>query len=273
MRLLLTEDAVEAARIALLLDSVNRERRQVEAGMMQSAYDQAAVLDEAGHAALLVHGEDWHSGVVGIVAGRLKERHNRPALAAALAEGVLKGSGRSVPGVDLGGAVIAARSHGLLLTGGGHAMAAGFSLRPGAMAGFQAFLNERLAHARALPRAVDLAVEGTLAVAGATVELAQQLERLAPYGQGNEEPVFAVMRARVVRAERIGKDGTTVRAIVEGEGGQGRLKAMLFRAGEGPLAAALLESGAPMHLAGQLRAEAWNGRVTATLFVADAAAA
>ena len=273
LRLLLTEDAVEAARIALLLDSVNRERRQVEAGMMQSAYDQAAVLDEAGHAALLVHGEDWHSGVVGIVAGRLKERHNRPALAAALAEGVLKGSGRSVPGVDLGGAVIAARSHGLLLTGGGHAMAAGFSLRPGAMAGFQAFLNERLAHARALPRAVDLAVEGTLAVAGATVELAQQLERLAPYGQGNEEPVFAVMRARVVRAERIGKDGTTVRAIVEGEGGQGRLKAMLFRAGEGPLAAALLESGAPMHLAGQLRAEAWNGRVTATLFVADAAAA
>lgn len=271
LRLLLTEDPVEAQRIALLLDSTNRERRDVEAGMMQSALDQAAAAEAAGHAALLVHGDGWHAGVVGIVAGRLKERHNRPALAAALIDGVLKGSARSVPGVDLGRAVIAARSAGLLLTGGGHAMAAGFSLRLGAAAEFQAFLNERLAHALALPRAADLEVEGTLAVPGATVELAQQLERLAPYGHGNEEPVFALPRARVVKADRIGKEGATIRAYLEGEGGGPRLKAMLFRADAGPLGAALLERGAPLHLAGQLRAEAWNGSVTPTLFVSDAA--
>ena len=273
LRLLLTEDGAEAQRIALLLDATNRERRDVEAGIMASALEQAAAADAAGHAALLVHGAGWHAGVVGIVAGRLKERHNRPALAAALADGVLKGSARSVPGVDLGAAVIAARSAGLLLTGGGHAMAAGFSLRADAAAEFQAFLNERMAHVHAMPRAADLAVEGTLSVAGATVELARHIERLAPYGAGNEEPVFALPRARVVRAERIGKEGATVRAFVEGEAGGKRLKAMLFRAGEGPLAQALLDRGGPLHLAGRLRAEAWNGDVTPTLFVADAAAA
>ena len=273
LRLLLTEDPIEAQRIALLLDATNRERREVEAGMMQSALDQAAALDEAGHAALLVHGEGWHPGVVGIVAGRLKERHNRPALAGAIIDGIVKGSARSLAGIDLGRAIMAARSEGLLLTGGGHAMAAGFSLARANVAAFQAFLDDRLAHARALPRAADLAVEGTLAVPGATLDLAQHLLRLAPYGHGNEEPVFALARARVIRADRIGKDGATIRATVEGVAGGPRLKTMLFRAGEGPLAAALLERGPPLHLAGHLRAETWNGSTTPSFFVADAAPA
>ena len=272
LRLLLTEDPAEARAIADVLDSTNRDRREVEAGMMDAALAQAAALDEAGHAALLVHGEGWHAGVVGIVAGRIKERHNRPALVGAVADGVVKGSARSVPGVDLGRAVTAARSAGLLLTGGGHAMAAGFSLRVGAVGEFQAFLNEQLAHAAALPRAADLVVDGTLGVPGATVELAQHLLRLEPYGHGNAEPVFAIARARVVRSDRIGKDGNTLRVHVEGEGGGMRLKAMLFRAGDGVLGASLEErGGAPLHLAGQLRAEAWNGSVTPTFFVTDAA--
>ena len=273
LRLLLTEDPLEAQAIALRLDATNRDRREVEAGMMDEALVQAAALDQAGHAALLVHAEGWHPGVVGIVAGRLKERHNRPALVGAVIDGVVKGSARSVPGVDLGRAIIAARSTGLLLSGGGHAMAAGFSLAVGRVAEFQAFLNERLAHARALPRAADLAVEGTLSVAGATVELAQHVERLAPFGHGNEEPVFALPRARVVRADRAGQDGNTIRVQLEGEGGGPRLRALLFRAGEGPLAAALLERGAPLHVAGQLRAEEWNGCVSAGFFISDAALA
>ena len=272
LRLLLTESAVEAREIAGILDSTNRDRREVEAGMMEGAMAQAAALDEAGHAALLVHGDGWHAGVVGIVAGRIKERHNRPALVGAVADGVVKGSARSVPGVDLGRAVTAARSAGVLLTGGGHAMAAGFSLRVEAMGEFQAFLNEQLAHATLLPRAADLMVDGTLAVAGATAELVQQLARLEPYGHGNAEPVFAIPRVRVVRSDRIGKDGNTLRAHIEGEGGGVRLKVMLFRAGDGALAAALGERhGGPLHLAGQLRAEEWNGSVTPTLFVTDAA--
>ena len=126
---------------------------------------------------------------------------------------------------------------------------------------------------RAYARVADLPVEGTLAVSGATVDLAQQLARLSPYGNGNEEPVFVLPRAQVVRADRIGKEGATIRAFVQGEGGGPRLKTLLFRARDGALAEGLLARGAPLHLAGHLRAEEWNGSVTASFFIADAAAA
>ncbi len=273
LRLLLTDDPLEAQQIAQQLDLTNRERREVETGMMQAALDQAAALDMAGHAALLVHSEGWHPGVVGIVAGRIKERYNRPALVGAVVDGTVKGSARSVLGIDVGRAVMAARSEGLLLTGGGHAMAAGFSLTVANVPAFQAFLNVQLSHAAALPRAEDLSVEAMLAVPGATLDLAQHLGRLAPYGNGNEEPVFVLPRARVVRADRIGKDSGTVRAYVEGEGGGPRLKSMLFRAGEGTLASALLARDRPLHLAGHLRTETWNGTTSASFFVTDAALA
>ena len=273
LRLLLTDDPAEARTIAALLDDTNRTRREVEAGMLDDAYAQAALLDEAGHAALLVHAEGWHAGVVGIIAGRIKERHNRPALVGALADGVVKGSARSVPGVDLGRAIMAARSNGLLLTGGGHAMAAGFSLPVDGVPAFKDFLNDRLAHAKTLPRAADLALDGAVAVQGATIELATHLQRLAPFGNANEEPVFALPRVRVVKADRIGKDGNTIRAFLEGEGGGPRLKAILFRAADGPLATALLDRGPPLHIAGHLRAEEWNGQTTASFFIADAAPA
>ena len=272
LRLLLCTDPVEARAIALRLDSTNRDRQEVEAGMLDHAYAQAALQSEAGHAAMLVHGEGWHAGVVGIVAGRIKERHNRPVCVGARADGVVRGSGRSVPGVDLGRAIMAARSHGLLLTGGGHAMAAGFTVAEDRLDAFHAFLNDALSHAAALPRAADLEIEGTLQVPAATVELAQQVERLSPFGNGNAEPVFVLPRAQVVRAERIGKEGGTIRAYIQSEGGGSRLKALLFRAQEGPIADALLHPGAPLHLAGHLRAEAWNGTTTAGFFIADAAA-
>ena len=273
LRLLLCADPVEAGKLAAMLDGVNRERQSVEQGILDEAHEAAAAQAEAGHAALLVHGEGWHPGVVGIVAGRLRERQNRPALAGSLADGVVKGSGRSVPGLDLGAAIIAARQGGLLLTGGGHAMAVGFSLLADRLAEFHAFLDERLAAARDLPRAADLAVEASVAVPAATVDLAEQLARLQPFGPGNEEPTLVLARAQVVKGERIGRDGNTIRAWVQGEGGGPRLKALLFRAGEGPLAAALARPGAPLHLAGHLRAESWKGAVSAGFVVSDAAAA
>ncbi len=273
LRLLLCDDPVEARALAGTLDTTNRQRQAVEAGMLEAALGQAAAQAAAGHAAMLVHAAGWHPGVVGIVAGRIKERHNRPACVGALADGLVRGSGRSVPGVDLGGAVMAARQAGLLVSGGGHAMAAGFALHERDVPAFHAFLNDRLAHASALPCVADLPVEGTLAVPGATVDLAQQLARLSPYGNGNEEPVFVLPRAQVVRADRIGKEGATIRAYVQGEGGGPRLKTLLFRAKDGALAEALLTRGAPLHLAGHLRAEEWNGSVTAGFFIADAAVA
>ena len=273
LRLLLCDDPVEARAMAERLDAVNRRRQEVEAEVLGAAFAAAEVQAAAGQPVLLVTGEGWHPGVVGIVAGRIKERFNRPACVAGLAAGLAKGSGRSVPGLDLGAAIIAARQAGLLETGGGHAMAAGFSFITGRQAELHAFLNERLAFAAGLPGAADLIVEGTMAVPAATSVLAEQVGRLAPFGTGNEEPVFALPRARVVRADRIGKEGNTIRAFVEGEAG-GRLKAICFRAKEGPLAEALLARNAgALHLCGQLRAERWNDQTTACLHVVDAAPA
>ena len=273
LRLLLTDDAAEAQQLAALLDSVNRDRQAVEGAMLDQALTMAAEQGEAGHAALLVHGAGWHPGVVGIVAGRIKERHNRPACVGALVDGVVRGSGRSVAGVDLGRAIMAARSHGILLTGGGHAMAAGFSLPVDRVAEFHAFLDDRLAHAATLPAAADLSIEGTVAVVSATVDLAHAVERMAPFGHANPEPVFMLPRAQVTHAQRVGRDGATLRVTIQGEGGGPRLKALLFRAGDGPLAQALSAPGAPLNLAGQLRAEAWNGATTASFFIIDAAPA
>ncbi len=274
LRLLLTDDPQQAAELAATLDAVNRQRQEVEASMLDAAMAEADRQNAQGHAALLVHGDGWHPGVVGIVAGRIKERFNRPACVAGIAGGVAKGSGRSVPGLDLGAAVLAARQMGILATGGGHPMAAGFSLAADRLDAFHAFLDERLAAAAALPSAVDLAIEGALAVPGATADLAREVARLAPFGAGNEEPLFVLQRARVVRADRVGREGGTIRAFVEGEGGGRRLKAMLFRAREGALADALLARDAvPLHLAGHLRAEEWNGAVNPGFFIADAAVA
>ena len=152
LRLLMTDDPVDARVLAVRLDQVNRDRQELEASAMAAAHDAAHAQADAGRAVLLVHGVGWHPGVVGIIAGRIKQRQNRPALAGALADGMVKGSGRSVDGVDLGAAVLEARREGILLTGGGHAMAAGFSLAADRLDAFHAFLEDRLAHAATLPR-------------------------------------------------------------------------------------------------------------------------
>jgi single-stranded-DNA-specific exonuclease len=273
LRLLLEEDEVQARALAGTLDAVNRQRQEVEAAVLESAMQAAGEQAAAGHAALLISGPAWHPGVVGIIAGRVKERFNRPACVAGIADGRARGSGRSVVGLDLGGAVIAARQAGILETGGGHAMAAGFALQVPRLADFHAFLNDRLAAARQLPDAADLLIEGTLTVPGATAAMAGAVARLAPFGNGNEEPVFVLSRTRVVRAERVGREAGSIRAFVEGEGG-GRVKAMLFRAREGAVADALLSrDGTALHLAGHLRAEEWNDTTSACFVISDVAPA
>ena len=273
LRLLLAEDEALASELAQALDAVNRQRQTVEAGITSDAMAMAQAQVEAGHGVILLAQEGWHPGVVGIVAGRVKEKFNRPALVAGITEGMAKGSGRSVPGIDLGAAVIAARQSGLLATGGGHAMAAGFSAPETALGELHEFLSARLAKAAELPPTAELLLDGVLGVAGADATLAQMVAKLGPFGTGNAEPLFVLPRARVVKSDRIGKDGGTIRAMVEGEGG-GRLKALLFRAKEGPLAEALDRAGgAPLHLAGYLRAESWQGRVSAGFFITDAAPA
>jgi single-stranded-DNA-specific exonuclease len=268
LRLLLCEDRIEALALAERLDGINRQRQEVEAAVLESAMYAASVQAEAGDAVLVVAGEGWHPGVVGIVSGRI----NRPACVAGIASGVAKGSGRSVPGLDLGGAVIAARQAGILSTGGGHPMAAGFSLPADRLDAFRAFLNHRLAAAAGLPGAVDLLVEGALQVSGATLDLARHVERLAPFGAGNNEPVLVLQRARVIRSDRVGREASSIRVFLEGEGGGPRLKGMLFRAPEGALSEALLSRDrVPLHVAGYLRVETWNGVDNPGFIISDAA--
>jgi single-stranded-DNA-specific exonuclease len=274
LRLLLCQAPEEAASLAATLDAVNRQRQEVEGSILEAALGAAGEQAEQGHPALMVAGPAWHPGVVGIVAGRIKERFNRPACVAGIVDGLAKGSGRSVPGLDLGAAVIAARQEGILKTGGGHPMAAGFSLMPDRLPAFHAFLDDRLAAAALLPAAVDLAVEAALNVPGATTELAYHLARLAPFGTGNEEPMLVLQRTRVLRADRVGREGKAIRAFIEGEDGSVRLKAMLFRAREGALADMLCgASGSILHLAGHLRAEEWNGGASPCFVIADGATA
>jgi single-stranded-DNA-specific exonuclease len=274
LRLLLCDDALDARALAERLDAVNRQRQTVEAGVLEGAMAAAEAQIADGKYVLVVCGDKWHAGVVGIVAGRIKEKYNRPVCVGGIAGGVVKGSGRSIPGLDLGAAVIAARQFGLLLTGGGHAMAAGFSLLPNKINAFQDFLNARLDAPPGAPLRPYLHVEATTSPAGATVELAQHIARLAPFGAGNDEPILVVPDVHVVKCDRLGNDGNTLRAFVESEGEPKRLKTLLFRAGEGKMAQALTDRAAGrLHLAGHLRAESWNGSVSASFCLVDAAVA
>lgn len=271
LRLLLSTEEGEARVLAEELDEVNRKRQTVESHILDDAAQQAEAQIKNGHAVIFLHGEGWHPGVVGIVAGRLKERFNRPALVGSLQEGVVKGSARSVPGLDIGAAIIVARQTGILLTGGGHAMAAGFSLSEDNIATFHTQLDEQLSSARQLPPQDDLLLDGVITISAATPTLARQLAQLAPFGPGNDEPLLAVRQVRCVKADRIGRDGNTLRVILQGEDGYSRLKGLVFRAGDKKFSALLEDRSQPLlHVAGQLRLEYWQERENLTFFIFDA---
>ncbi|MEE8275641.1 MAG: single-stranded-DNA-specific exonuclease RecJ [Alphaproteobacteria bacterium] len=266
-RLLSTGDAVEAAELARRLDAHNQERKALEREVLDAARHEAEAAD-AGAPLIFVAGEGWHPGVIGIVAGRLVERFHRPACVVALDGAEGKGSGRSVAGVDLGAAVIAARQAGLLTAGGGHPMAAGFTVARAQLGELVQFLAERVAAAM---RAVvpTLSLDGAMTVGGADLGLVTALERLAPFGAGNAEPRFALPAARLVRADVVG-DGH-VRGVLA-DGGGGRLKAIAFRAAGEPMGEALMNAqGRPLHLAGRVRRDTWRGGSAVQFMIDDAA--
>jgi single-stranded-DNA-specific exonuclease len=269
-RILSTDDAGEAAELARRLDALNRERQALEARVLEDAT--ASIESEGGvHALAFAAGEGWHPGVVGIVAARLKERYNVPACVVALAGETGTGSGRSVAGVDLGASVIAARQAGLLLKGGGHAMAAGFTVARDRLSAARAFLEERIAarvrEARIVP---TLSFDGTLRPDGATAELAQTLARVGPFGSGNPEPRFALPAARIGFAAPAGD--AHVRLAISPDGPGRPLKAIAFRCLGTDLGRALLAAqGGVLHLAGRIRADTWNGTTSAQLMIDDAA--
>lgn len=275
VRLLTTEDEIEARDIAEELNRMNAERQAIEAQVLEEALMQvderlARTRANTPPPVIVAAGKGWHPGVIGIVASRLKDKYERPSLVVAIDQkGEGKGSGRSLSGVDLGRAVTAALEAGLLVNGGGHAMAAGLTVREDKLDALEEFLSKRLADDVAIAsEARALRLDGAIAARGATRDLFELLQQAGPYGAGNSEPRFAVPSVRVVKADIVGK--AHVRCILSGEDG-GRLKAIAFRAAETPLGALLMDRGSGLiHVAGRLSADDWQGRRDVQFTIEDA---
>ena len=270
--LLASEDLEEVAEIATRLDLLNRERRATEHKVLAAAEGALAAALQGDAPLLLAAGEGWSPGVAGLAAARLVERYHRPAVVIGLADGIGKGSGRSVAGFDLGAAVIAARQAGILSQGGGHPMAAGLTVAAGRVEALAAFLTERAGRQLGIgaPAPPDLTLDGALQVGGCSVGLARRLAMLAPYGRGNPEPRFAIADARPWRVRQIG-DNHLDCWLQDAAGG--RVRAVAFRALDRPLGQALLAaSGVPMHFAGRIKLDRWNGELRVTFQIEDAAA-
>ena len=267
VRLLTTEDVNEARTIAAELDRLNEERRAIE-----SIVQEQAELLPHGSAVAVVAGRGWHPGVIGIVAGRLKEKLGIPAIVIAVDDaGMGKGSGRSITGVDLGAIVLAAKEMGLLVAGGGHAMAAGLTIEADRIPEFAAFLEERLAAAVAQAREDRaLLVDALLAPGGVTPGLCETMEAGGPYGMGWPAPRVAAGPFRIVRVDVVGNGH--VRAIVAGDDGRS-LKAMAFRSADTLLGQTLLQAprDRKLWLAGRPKVDDWGSRPAAELHLDDAA--
>jgi single-stranded-DNA-specific exonuclease len=266
--LLTARDPAAAEEYAAALDTHNRERQALEKLILEQAQAEAELQSAAPF--VFVSGEGWHPGVVGIVAGRLKERFGKPALVAGFEGGMGRGSARSVPGVNLGAMVRSAHEAGVIDTGGGHAMAAGFSLKPEQVEPFRAFLTERFASSEAVAEE-GLNLEAVVSPSGATLSLISEISRLGPFGAGNPEPLVALPGVTVAYAGVVGQDH--IRLQLKGDDG-GRLGAIAFRIADTPLGRSLLGSrGRKIHVVGRLKPNTWNGRTETQLQLDDAAAA
>jgi single-stranded-DNA-specific exonuclease len=271
-RLLSTDDATLAAEWALRLDAYNTERREIEARTLAEAIEHVERRNASSPVLVFAAAEGWHPGVIGIVAARLKERYGRPACVVALADGIGKGSGRSVPGLALGSAVIAARQAGLLIAGGGHAMAAGFTVAADRLIELQEFLaarlNDGLDHSVLVP---ELAIDAALSAEAAQGGLVTQIDALAPFGSANPEPRFAFPMVRANYVEPVGTGHLRLR-IADAVGSNSQLSAIAFRAADTPVGQLISEAkGRAIHLAGHLRRDTWRGGDAVQLVVDDAA--
>jgi single-stranded-DNA-specific exonuclease len=273
--LLLQADSIECGRLAAELDRLNRERQIIEAETLAQAEAEAMAalgLEEKG-TVVVTAAEGWHPGVVGLVAARLKERYGRPAFAIALEPGgVGTGSGRSIAGVDLGRAVRRAVTEGLLVKGGGHAMAAGVTLRKDALAAFRAYLEDALGVAVAAARNTDaLHIDGALTAGAATNDTIAALAQAGPFGAGNPEPIVALPAHTLTYAEEVGQAHVRLR-LRSGDGAI--INGIAFRAAGQKLGAALLQSrGRSVHVAGCLALDRWQGEEQVQLRVLDVAPA
>ncbi|WCT78973.1 single-stranded-DNA-specific exonuclease RecJ [Novosphingobium humi] len=270
VRLLTTQDAEEAREIAAQLSRLNEERRAIEMAVQEAA--ELQVERQGNRTVMVLSGKGWHPGVIGIVAGRIKEKTGKPTLVIALDDdGVGKGSGRSISGVDLGAAIIGARELGYLVAGGGHAMAAGLTVAADRLEAFADWLDDRLAgDVSRAQGAQSLLLDLAVAPRGLQPELVELLESAGPYGMGWPGPRVAVGPVRVVKADVVGADH--LRMIVRGEDGAS-FKAMAFRSAQTEMGQTLIhgDHGRKLWLAGRARIDDWGPRRAAELHVDDAA--
>ena len=258
VKLLACCDAEEAAGLALRLDEMNQQRKQIEEGIRIAAIDRAANQNDP---VLILHDTEWHEGVIGIVAGRVRERFGKPALIIAMNEdGIGKGSGRSIAGFRLGSAIIAAHQAGILEGGGGHDMAAGFTVKAEKICDLQTFLNERLMIDLngEIPQVTHKA-SGLLSVAGCKPDLADWLDRLGPFGSGNPEPRFVIPDCRIKSMKFVGEGGAHLSCRIDD--GSGTINAIAFQAGGTPLGKAVLDArdGQYLHFLGRIRRDRFRG--------------
>lgn len=278
-RLLLTEDAEEAKNIAWTLNDCNEKRKDIQAEMFAEAVNQVEDRGLSGDPVIVVDDESWHPGLAGLVASRLKEKYKAPAVVVTYAPGAEnalegRGSGRSVPGVNIAASFIDARAAGLLIKGGGHAMAGGFTVQPGQLEAFRVFMKEHIARQRdGNPAISDSVIDGVLSVRGAQFDFIQMIQdRFGPFGAGHEEPVFVLPAVRLHTVDIVGDDH--IRCMVSDWEGGSRMKAMAFRAADTPLGQALLKQGGrPLHLAGHFKLDTWNGGRRVEMHILDAALA
>lgn len=274
-RLLATDDPVEARTIAETLDRLNQERQQMELEMLAAARAEAdaELAGGNGPAIIVTASTNWHPGIVGLIASRLKDHARRPAFAIAFnANGIGTGSGRSVSGFDLGRLVRAAADAGLIVKGGGHGMAAGITVERAKLGELRAFFEERAAaEVFRLQDEESLAVDGALAAEGATIALLDALEKAGPFGAGHVAPVFALPRHRLADARAVGTNH--IRADLQSESG-GRIQGIAFRSVDTALGEFLFKNrGNTIHVAGSLSGNYWNGNRTVQFRITDAAKA
>lgn len=271
-RLLSTDDAHEARALAARLHDYNSERKAIEDGVLTEALAMVeSRLTDDDHV-IMVAGEGWHPGVIGIVAARIKEKYNRPACVIAFDEnGIGKASGRSAGVVDLGGAIIAAKQSDILIAGGGHKMAAGFTVAKDRMDDLKKFINDHVAaQLSGVPMQAELRVDHVLSVSALTLDMAETIASLGPYGAGHAEPRFVLSAVKIIKATVVGEKH--VSCFIQDTAGGASVKAIAFRALDTALGETLLKAaGAPLHLAGHITINNWQGRQSVNFQIVDAA--
>lgn len=273
-KLLACDDREVAIGLAERLHRLNEERKAIEQEILEAASQQAErqLAADPERGVLIAAGEGWHPGVIGIVAGRLKERFHLPAIVIGWGEGLgplAKGSARSVPGVNIGDAIAAAAREGVIVSGGGHAMAGGLSCEPAQIAALDGWMHAHMSEfVEQRRQARELLIDTLLAPGSATVELLEQIESLGPFGAAAPEPVLAMQAVRPVNARRIGTNHLKFSAEDE----SGRIDCLAWRMADEALGQAIC-SGSAVHLAGRLKLDTWNGRRRVQFEVVDAARA